>query len=130
MNNLKDIFTPVILKQIDDVTIEACVVNVYMNVLANQISVEVLLDTKTPFNPEGQKQSKMLSISNENKIQVYTSSQTPKHDTNGNKVYIGEMDMWLTLMEKYTLKACMELIQQSMQRKFGLIQTPFIYIEA
>ncbi|WP_291726151.1 hypothetical protein [Bernardetia sp.] len=129
MNHLKDIFLPVLLKETEDVKIEACVVDIYMAILSNAIKVDVLLDTKTPFNSEGHKEVKTIDISNENKIQVYTSAQTPKHDVDGNKVFIGEMDMWLKLMGQYTLKQCMQLIQQSMQREFGLIQTPFIYIE-
>lgn len=129
MNSLKDIFLPVFIKNTEDVKIEACITNVYMDILSNSIKVEVLLNTITDINPQGLKSSETLSISNENKIPVYQTTQMPKYDINGNQVYISEMQMWLNLMNKYTLKECMELIQQSMKRKFGLISNDFVYIE-
>ena len=129
MNNLKDIFPPVFIKNTEDVKIEACITNMYMDILSNSIKVEVLLNTITSINPEGIKSSQVLTISDENKIPVYQTTQTPKYDINGNQVYISEMQMWLDLMDKYTLKQCMELIQQSMKRRFGIINTDFVYIE-
>ncbi len=129
MNSLKDIFIPVFIKNTEDLQIEACITNVYMDILSNSIKVEVLLNTITSINAQGLKSSEILSISNDNKIPVYTSVQTPKHDVNGNQVYISEMQMWLNLMDKYTLKECMQLIQESMKRKFGIISTDFVYIE-
>jgi len=129
MNNLKDIFPAVFIKNTDDLKIEACITNVYMDILSNKIKVEVALNTITSINPTGLKSFEVLSISDENKIPVYLSTQTPKHDVNGNQVYISEMQMWLDLMDKYTLKQCMQMIQESMKRKFGLISSDFVYIE-
>ncbi|WP_375560254.1 hypothetical protein ACE193_21490 [Bernardetia sp. OM2101] len=129
MNSLKDIFPPVFIKDTNDLKIIACVTDVYMGIFGNEIKVEVSLNTITSINPQGLKSSETLSISNENKIPVYQTTQTPKYDINGNQVYISEMQMWLNLMDKYTLKQCMQMIQESMKRKFGLITSDFVYIE-
>ncbi|WP_338813222.1 hypothetical protein V9L05_17965 [Bernardetia sp. Wsw4-3y2] len=129
MNHLKEIYPPVVIKDTEDVKITACITFIHLDILSNEIIIELLIDTITETTPQGLKSPDKLRVSNENKIPVYTNLQSPKYDVNGNPVYISEMQLWLNLSDEYTLKQCLELMQQSLKRKYGIITSPFVYIE-
>lgn len=114
------------IEKSEAVTTEVQIVNQNTDYINKKMRFEVVIYTKTRFVEF--EVSKNLEVSNENKFLVFLEKDVPKLNADNEQEVIGEWDMWEILKKTTTLYEGEKIAEESLQRAFGLVQEPFVFI--